>query len=239
MSTQAKQRDPGRLGVEILIVLAIVFVPDVVMKVASNGLPPAVVQFLSVSILPFAALACILLLRRDGIGLTGLGLARPASWFRTVGTGVLVGAGLLLVSVVAISPLVVAVFGSYLDPAMFDPLVGDARALATNILISFFHAALCEEIIFRGFLLQQFERLLDAGTKMTIAAILIQAALFGLAHYPQGGAGILATTLGGILWGIAFLAARRNLWVVIIGHAIFDTTVFVLIYLGQHRLLLP
>jgi len=239
MSRPAKQPNPGRYSVEILIVLAIIFVPVALLAVAGPELPPAVVQVLTLAILPLAALACILLMRAGGPGLAGLGLARPVRWSQTVTAGMAVGAALLLASVGVISPLVVAVFGRYLDPAMFDPLAGDAGALATNLLIALFHAALCEEIIFRGFLLQRFERLLGAGKRMTVAAVLLQAVLFGLVHYSQGGAGILATTLGGILWGIAFLAARRNLWVIIIGHASFDATVFVLIYLGQHRLLLP
>ena len=41
------------------------------------------------------------------------------------------------------------------------------------------------------------------------------------------------------LWGVIFLLVRRNLWVVVIGHAVMDTTVFVLVFLGLHRLLLP
>ena len=48
-----------------------------------------------------------------------------------------------------------------------------------------------------------------------------------------------STALGGILWGVTFLLVRRNLWVVVVGHAVMDTSLFGLVFLGLHRLLLP
>jgi len=36
-----------------------------------------------------------------------------------------------------------------------------------------------------------------------------------------------------------FVATGRRLWIVIVGHATFDTVLFVLVFFGQHRLFLP
>jgi hypothetical protein len=41
-----------------------------------------------------------------------------------------------------------------------------------------------------------------------------------------------------VLWATAFLRLQRNLWIVVVGHATMDTMLFVLVFLGQHRLLL-
>jgi membrane protease YdiL (CAAX protease family) len=149
--------------------------------------------------------------------------------------------GILLAATVIITPLIVVpLVGPWLDPAMFDPLRGNLGALFVNVLVvSWLHAAVSEEIIFRGFLLQRFERALGGGTRGLGIAIVLQAALFGAAHYPQGAPGIVATSLGGLLWGAIFLWAHRSLWVCIIGHAVMDTILFLLVFLGQHRLVLP
>jgi hypothetical protein len=100
------------------------------------------------------------------------------------------------------------------------------------------HAALCEEILFRGFILRWVERLAGGGPGALVLAIIVQAVLFGLSHYPQGRTGVLTTTLGGLLWGAIFLVGGRQLWVVIVGHATVDTVFFTLAYFGQTRLFL-
>jgi len=239
VDASSNQPSPPRLLAQLAVVAGTIVVPIVLITLVGERLPPPVAQILSLAILPTAALTCWVVLRPDGLGFGGLGLARPPSWLKAVGVGVAVGATVLAASQLFISPLVVLLFGHYLDPAMFDPLAGNVGALATNLSIALFHAALCEEIIFRGFLLQRCERLFRSTGGGTIAAIAVQAVLFGLLHYPQGGAGILATALGGLLWGAAFVVFSRSLWVVIVGHAAFDATFFVLMFLGQHRLLLP
>jgi membrane protease YdiL (CAAX protease family) len=237
------QRAPAarwRCLLESVVVLAALFLPVLALSVLGDRVPAAIGQVAAFAILPFTVAVAWVLVRAAGEGLEELGLARPRRLGQTVLLGGLAGAGVLLVATVVITPLVTALFGGWLDPVMFDPLRGQLGALLVNVLVvSWLHAALCEEIVFRGFLLQRLERALGGTGSGLAIALVLQAALFGVAHYPQGLTGILATALGGLLWGGIFLGARRNLWVVILGHALMDTVLFVMVFFGWHRLLLP
>ncbi len=63
-----------------------------------------------------------------------------------------------------------------------------------------------------------------------IAACIVQGALFGVAHAYQNLLGIAITGTLGVLMGLIVLASGRNLWLVIIGHGLFDASRFVLFY---------
>jgi membrane protease YdiL (CAAX protease family) len=224
---------------QIAILLGVLTLPVLLLSWLEPSLPPWVIQVAFLLVLPAAAGTAYWMSRSFG-GPGELGLIRPASWPGTLAWGIGAGLGMLLVARLFINPLAVALFGQLLDPALFDPLEGQLPQLLVNVfLISWVHAALCEEIIFRGFFLRWTERLLGGGGNALVVAILVQALLFGLSHFPQGLPGIMVTTMGGILWGAIFVAAGRRLWIVIVGHATFDTVLFVLVFLGRHRLFLP
>jgi membrane protease YdiL (CAAX protease family) len=61
--------------------------------------------------------------------------------------------------------------------------------------------ALCEEILYRGFVLSVVERALDSS----LAGLLGSSMLFGLAHLYQGGRGMRTTTFVGVVFGGATL----------------------------------
>ena len=68
----------------------------------------------------------------------------------------------------------------------------------------------------------------DAGA---LAAI-FQAILFGAAHPGQGPAGMVIVGLVGLVFGLVYLRAGRNLWPVILTHGIADSLSFTLLYFG-------
>ncbi|MGA8144817.1 MAG: type II CAAX endopeptidase family protein [Candidatus Acidiferrales bacterium] len=75
-------------------------------------------------------------------------------------------------------------------------------------------AGICEEIVFRGYLQQQFH----AVTRSVVTAVLIQGLVFGLAHAYQGWKQIIVIAPLGILYG-ALVGWRRNLRASMIAHA--------------------
>jgi membrane protease YdiL (CAAX protease family) len=75
-------------------------------------------------------------------------------------------------------------------------------------------AGICEEIVFRGYLQQQFRW----ATRSIVAAVLLQGAVFGLVHAYQGWKQVIVIVPLGILYG-ALVAWRRNLRASIIAHA--------------------
>jgi membrane protease YdiL (CAAX protease family) len=63
----------------------------------------------------------------------------------------------------------------------------------------------CEEIVFRGYLQNQFR----AVTRSMAAAMILQGAIFGLAHSYQGWKQVIVIAALGVLYG-ALAAWRRN-----------------------------
>lgn len=84
----------------------------------------------------------------------------------------------------------------------------------------------CEEIIFRGFLIRYLASLpLDIGI---VAAIVGAALIFGLDHGYQGWTGMLLTAVMALLFTAAFLATGA-LWVPMLLHALLDLRVLLLV----------
>ena len=72
-----------------------------------------------------------------------------------------------------------------------------------------------EEFLFRGFLFQRVAMMFGGSKLAWSIACVIQAAAFGLLHAYQGPLGIVLTASIGLINGLVFLAAGRNLWVTI------------------------
>lgn len=223
---------------QLIGLIGFVVVSDFLLTKLTPSLPGGMARIAAWLILPITAGLAIWMSLPFG-GVSELGLARPDHWLKTLAAGVGAGLGVLAVAGIIINPSATKLFGLRLEPEMFAPLKGQLSQLFFNvILISWLHAALFEEVIFRGFILRWVERMAGGGQGALALAIIIQAILFGLSHYPQGRTGVITTALGGILWGAIFLAAGRHLWVVIVGHATVDTVFFTLAYFGQTQLFL-
>lgn len=92
-------------------------------------------------------------------------------------------------------------------------------------------AGFCEELIFRGYLQQQFTRL----TRRICLGIAISAVFFGLAHGYEGSSGMLLITLYGAFFGI-LAHVRRSLRPGIIAHAWHDSLSGLVLYFGAQWL---
>lgn len=95
------------------------------------------------------------------------------------------------------------------------PTGGLQRALWVEMSIV---AGVCEEIVFRGYLLQQF----GAWARNVRFGVLAQAAAFGLAHGYQGWKNMTLIAALGLLLGTVAVA-RRNLRAGMLAHAALDT----------------
>jgi membrane protease YdiL (CAAX protease family) len=79
-------------------------------------------------------------------------------------------------------------------------------------------AGLCEELIFRGYLLQQ----LTAWTRMPIASIVIAALLFGSVHLYEGLGAILPLAALAVVYGFVVRHFKGDLRAVIVAHTLQD-----------------
>ena len=141
-----------------------------------------------------------------------------------------IGAVFILVTVrIVIVPSAVWLAGVPIDlSAVGEP--GDARSLWIRLGQAWTLAAFGEEMVFRGYLIRRVEDLVGSTRMGQVVALVTSSSLFGLAHGYQGWAGVIAAgTIGGIL-GVLYLGSGRNLWVVILCHALVDTVGLTLIY---------
>ena len=77
-------------------------------------------------------------------------------------------------------------------------------------------AGFCEELVFRGFLIWALQPLVDLWF-----AALLSALLFGAAHAYQGMAGVIRTSVLGLVF-TAIVLLTRSLWPAIVLHAVVD-----------------
>ncbi len=102
-------------------------------------------------------------------------------------------------------------------------------ALAAVCLVSSFG----EEVVYRGFLMTRVAEMGDRTRAAWGTALVIGAAVFGLAHFAWGVVGVVQTTFMGLALGAAYLLVRRNLWVLVLAHAYVDTLLLVQLYVGS------
>ncbi|HEX6495876.1 MAG TPA: CPBP family intramembrane glutamic endopeptidase [Acidobacteriaceae bacterium] len=92
-------------------------------------------------------------------------------------------------------------------------------------------AGICEELIFRGYLQQQFTAL----TRHISLGIAVSAVFFGLAHGYEGKSGMLLIMLFGVFFGI-LAHLRRSLRPGIFAHAWHDSVGGIVLYIASHTL---
>jgi membrane protease YdiL (CAAX protease family) len=159
-----------------------------------------------------------LLIRINSERLSDVGLKKTVSVSRTIVYGLLVAA--------AVFALVVALerfgYGANRLGDLATELKGNPVLLVERVAISVLIVGPVEEFVFRGFLFLRLTKLFGGSTIAVAVALLIQAGLFGLSHAYQQLYGILLTTFLGTFFGVVYMALRRNLWVIIIGHGVYD-----------------
>jgi hypothetical protein len=162
-----------------------------------------------------------------------LGLRRPGAvemW-----TDFAIGAGFWFASLIVLGAVGFLLRFAHLHPEDIRGIVAHLAPaslgeLALWIALSI-SAGICEEIIFRGYLQQQFAAL----TRRMWLGIAISAVFFGLAHGYEGASGMLLITLYGSFFGI-LAHLRRSLRAGMFAHAWHDSISGLVLYLGAHLL---
>ena len=77
-------------------------------------------------------------------------------------------------------------------------------------------AGICEELMFRGFLTWYLTHWMPLWPAAVVGAI-----AFGVAHFYQGGAGVVKTGINGLIMGLLFVGTGSLLWPIIL-HAAVD-----------------
>jgi len=228
----------------ILLEIAVVFVPLYALLIISDrlggnefvplggGLSLLAGPLVNLGLVVTLAIMWVISKIRGGTW-SDFGLARPKSWVRTIlmGIGVTVG---MIVGFSLLMPLISLAFPiPQVDNSRFDILHGNLPNLILNVVAMWFTAGFFEEFLWRGYLMNRLVDLQGKETKLAwVISLIGSAIIFGLAHMYQGLGGVIRIAATGLLFGAAFLTVRRNLWPVIIAHAVLNTIDFVQHYFG-------
>lgn len=169
-----------------------------------------------------------------GAGWHSFGLHQPKGWLRTVLQSLGIALVVFLVVKLIINPLMAVLpNGGIQDLSRFDYLQGDLPNLVIMLVIIWITAAFLEEFLFRGYLMNRLIELQGKHTKLAWGtAIIGQAVIFGLVHAYQGPAGMFKVGLIGLVFGISYLAVRKNLWPLILAHGLIDSLDMISHYFG-------
>lgn len=216
----------------------IVVLPAAIHSVITGENPSVEVLSVSAAIAsPLSALAGMgvawLWLRRSGRFSKALGLLPIASWPHTLGLATLATGGVMAIfgiggvagealglptpDISAVLELVTA------SPALFGLWI---------VAVAWLGAGLGEELIFRGFLMDRLRHLPGVFGTAPVALVM-QAVIFGLAHFYQGWSGVLMTGAVGLLLGWVRLRMDGAIWACFLAHAAVDTIMLSLAYAGE------
>jgi membrane protease YdiL (CAAX protease family) len=175
-----------------------------------------------------------IILRLRGERLSEIGFARPDGFGKAIVIGLLAGVLMELFAVYITTPMISGFFGVEPNYSELKDIRGNLTLLFIFLGLSWTLAAFGEEICFRGFLMKRVAQVFGENRVGWIAALLLSSVLFGWGHTEQGVSGWIQEGLSGLILGILFLFANRNLVVPIVAHGVSNTLAFVLIYLGRY-----
>jgi len=180
----------------------------------------------NIIVAPLSAVLVLLWRRLSNTSWRDLGFVRPKSWVRTLLLGSIFGVALKFIMKALVMPLL----GAPPINQVYHYLAGNTAALPVTVLTMIIVAGFGEEMVYRGFLFERFDKLCGTKTGARVTTILLTSAWFALLHYrEQGPAGVEQAAITGLAFGTLFAITHR-LWMPIVAHAAFDLTAVAMIY---------
>ena len=232
--TKHSKPERAKALVEVFAVVAIAFL-------AKAALDPFFWRFSGpVSLITLLILLTVYL-RRQGIYWSGMGLravpGAKSKWLMVpqtllafiaiIVTGVVTQVAL---QAIGIEPLPEG------EDAAADRFAGIAGNLPVYLMwlgIGIVSGGLAEEMFFRGYLITRLQTAFAGLRLAPFLAVLVAGTIFGYGHfYYQGLSGWIATGMIGVVIGTLFLLYKRNLWPLIIAHALVDSLGITGMYMG-------
>ena len=178
-------------------------------------------------------------LKRRKISWFDLGLQLPKEkkqWLKHIGLGFIAIASIFLVTIITIYVLQ-PLFGltQATDASdKFSFFLGKPIVFIIYLIIGIgFGAGLGEELLIRGFLLNQLKSIFGNQKISWVLALITQAVIFGFMHSYHGSMGIVNTGLIAFSFGLIYLLAKRKLFPLIFAHIVFDVLTMVALYVSD------
>ncbi|HEY4931733.1 MAG TPA: type II CAAX endopeptidase family protein [Terriglobales bacterium] len=173
-------------------------------------------------------------LRIRGMRWKDIGFQVYRTWPRTIAIGVLCGVGIEAMELFITQPLLVRLTHKWPNLAEFAALRWNWKLLALALLFTWTLAAIGEEFVYRGYLMNRVADLFGRTRLAWILSLVVVSVIFGFAHIYQGVTGVTENAIDGFILGLMYLRCDRKLSVPIIAHGITDTVDFLLIFMGKY-----
>lgn len=165
-------------------------------------------------------------------GFAALGFRRPPSWTRVVGIALAAAALRIVAGEWLVVPLAQTWWPAPDEAIEADELAGNAWLALQWLALVWSFAAFGEEVAYRGYLLGRFAHAGGGGVLIWWIGVVVVAVLFGYGHYYKGPAGIIDSSVAGLILGAAYLLSGRNLWTAVLAHGFIDSFAVTIGYLG-------
>jgi uncharacterized protein len=183
---------------------------------------------------PYLLVLAWISLRLRGLRWRSVGWGIYRTWAQTFALGMALGLGMELLELFVTQPVLVRLLHKWPDLTAFRPLIGNGKLFIVSMLFAWIFAALGEELVYRGYLMNRISDLLGGTRASWRVSLVVTSIVFGIAHFGQGWTGEIENAVAGLLLGGAYLLCGRKLAVPILAHGIQDTIDFLLIFLGKY-----
>ena len=173
-------------------------------------------------------------LRLRGMRWKDIGWSVYRTWKHTLAIGTIAGILIVAFELFVSGPLLTYWTGKPADLAEFRPLVGSFKLLLLVLALNWTIAAIGEEFVYRGYLLNRLAEF-GKGRRMSwMASAIASSVVFAFAHTYQGVTGVVEAGIDGLLLAVLYLRFDRRLSLPVIAHGVSNTVDLVLIYLGKY-----
>ena len=101
------------------------------------------------------------------------------------------------------------------------------------VVVVWIGAALGEELLMRGFVLNRLADMFGRNKAGWALAILVHAVIFGSLHAYQGLPGMIGTGVVALIFAFVYLLAKRRLFPLVLGHGLINTISLTAYYLSD------
>lgn len=136
---------------------------------------------------------------------------------------------------ICIQPLLEIYLGQ-VDLSSLDHIKNDFGNYLIIIIVMWIFAAFGEEFLFRGYYMKRVAELFGSTDKAWLVSAIVISAYFGISHYYQGPAGMIAVGLVGFVQSMLFYKNRNNLVLVVLVHGFYDMIGLTLLYFDKYTI---
>ena len=154
---------------------------------------------------------------------------------KTVIKSIAIAVGLFIGVDIFIQPLLEIYFGQ-IDLSSLDHIRNDFGNYLILCVIMWIFAAFGEEFLFTGYYMKRVAELLGGTDRAWLTSAIVISAYFGISHYYQGTAGMIAVGLVGFVQSLLFYKNRKNLALIVLIHGFYDMIGLTLLYFDKYTI---